>query len=772
MTWQAFVSLTGRLAAAAPRSHRLAAAVAAGLSLSLLARPPWLVPASLAGAAALSATVLAPGRRLGLVSVALVLIGLAFGGARLERLDASTLQAAAGDAGPAVVEVTGPARRGEFAQRIPVRIHELWHRPISEAAQLRLPVTVAAPAQGARLALVATVRAPRGPEPGGSFDERRTLARQGIHAVLSATSYRVIGHRGGLAGAMDRLRERLAGGIAPGLTGERRALVSGIVLGADEGLTSSLRQAFRASGLYHLLAVSGQNVAYVAAGVVLLVWLLGAPRRIGEGAALLAIAGYVGVVGWQPSVVRAGIAGGLTSLAWIADRTRDRWYFALVGAAILLAWNPYTLLDPGFQLSFAAVAAIFVLSPRLERFLDGYPLPAWLRSVLAISTACSVATAPILWWQFDALPVFAVPANALAAPVVAPILGLGLLAALLDLVLPGAAASLAWVNGWLVSYLAWLARTVSGLPGAVVASPTAIALGALVLVTAIGVSRAPRRSRRPLGVAALVALLGGSVALLPRSSGALPAPAALRIALLDIGQGDSILLQVPEGAVLVDQGPPEGHVERLLDHLGVDRLSALVLTHPQRDHVGGAAAVLHRFHVDAVLDPGLPSGSADEARARGEAAARHVPIVTVRAGQRYRLGRLSLRVLWPATPGPPGADPNGYATVLLASYGAIDVLLTADAESDVTGRLALPPVEILKVAHHGSADPGLRALLDRLRPRIALISVGRGNDYGHPAPETLAALADRPHLLVYRTDEDGTVVLETDGGSITVREGV
>ena len=133
------------------------------------------------------------------------------------------------------------------------------------------------------------------------------------------------------------------------------------------------------------------------------------------------------------------------------------------------------------------------------------------------------------------------------------------------------------------------------------------------------------------------------------------------------------------------------------------------------------------------------------------------------------IGRLAVRVLWPDAPGLPSEDPNGRAVVLLASYGDIDVLLTADAESDVLRRLPLGPVEILKVSHHGSEDPGLPALLERLRPRIAIISAGRGNDYGHPRPETLAALAAVPGLAVYRTDLDGTVVVESDGRTLAVR---
>ena len=139
--------------------------------------------------------------------------------------------------------------------------------------------------------------------------------------------------------------------------------------------------------------------------MALLGWLLRLSRRVTELLILSTIAAYVLAVGWQPSVVRAGVAGALASIAWLAARDRDRWWLLLAGAAVLLAWNPYTLLEPGFQLSFVAVAAIFVGVPPLLRVLEGYPVPRALAIVLAVSSVCGLATAPILWLQFDAVPV-------------------------------------------------------------------------------------------------------------------------------------------------------------------------------------------------------------------------------------------------------------------------------------------------------------------------------------------------------------------------------
>jgi competence protein ComEC len=243
----------------------------------------------------------------------------------------------------------------------------------------------------------------------------------------------------------------------------------------------------------------------------------------------------------------------------------------------------------------------------------------------------------------------------------------------------------------------------------------------------------------------------------------------LRVTFLDVGQGDAVLLETPQVRVLVDQGPPEGDVAQQLADMGVRSLSALVLTHPQRDHVGGAAEVLRRIAVGQVLDPGLEATGPEREEALRVAHERGIPVDTLRKGSSFKVGRLVLRVLWPEDAGTPTEDPNLNAVVMTASYGEIDVLLPADAESDVTRRLPLEAVEVLKVAHHGSEDPGLAAELAVLRPRVAVISCGRGNEYGHPRPGTLAALADSPGLTTFRTDRDGRVVVESDGATLEVR---
>lgn len=740
-----------------------------GIATASVARPgAGVVLASALGAATAAAT--AGGRRrVLLAALALFLTGLAWGGLRTTSLERSVFHEL-DIMGRARVVVTGPVRRSRFALRMPALVTQFGGSAVHERILLELP-RGRAPPQGSILDVRARPRRPRGPETG--FDEREWLARQGMHVVLRARDATVVGRRGGIGGVADRLRAHVVRTLASGTDGERRALLTGIVLGEESGLEPALREAFRASGLMHLLAVSGQNVAITALGVVALARLLSLGRRWGEALAIAAVLAYALAAGWQPSVVRAAVAGCLASLAWLAARPRDRWHAMAVGALVLLVWSPYAFLEPGFQLSFGAVAAIFVLVPRLSRTLEGTPIRGRPAELLAVAAACGAVTAPIVWLHFGAIPLWTVPANMLAEPAMPPLVGLSLVAAAVAPVAPPVAAALSWLAGWCAAWIALVARIVSAFPGATIGSGRAIGVVLSVLLAAVLVVRSPRARR---GGAALVAvsfgLSAGAAAWLLADRPAWAPPAGLRLTVLDVGQGDALLLETRTGAVLVDQGPPEADVARQLDALGVRALSVLVLTHPQRDHIGGAADVLRRIAVDLVLEPDiLDAPSSDLSAAHATARSRGTRLVRTRAGDSLRLGRLQLDVLWPDGPGTPGEDPNQRAIVILARFGSTSILLTADAESDVTRRLRLPRVDVLKVAHHGSADPGLPELLRRLRPRVAVISVGAHNDYGHPTAETLGALAAAGAIDVARTDRDGRIVIESDGRRLTVKTG-
>jgi competence protein ComEC len=468
--------------------------------------------------------------------------------------------------------------------------------------------------------------------------------------------------------------------------------------------------------------------------------------------------------------VRAAVAGVLASLAWIAARPRDRWHALAIGALVLLAWMPQSALEPGFQLSFAAVAAIFVVLPRVSGVPDAYPVPRGLWDVLVVAAACGLVTAPIVWLHFGRVALWTIPANVAAEPAMPPLISLSLAAAAIEPVLPGVATAFAWLAGWCAWWLALVARVVASWPSAQVSSPLAV-LAAAALVGAIALVRRLPRHRRREAAAALVslALTASAAACALRPAPSWTPPAGLRVTFLDVGQGDAALVEAPGAAVLVDEGPPEADVAGQLRRLGVRSLTAIVLTHPQRDHIGGAADVLDRLTVGTVAEPGIEAPSPDREAVLSSARRHGIPVVVVHAGEAFAIGRLELRILWPDGPGLPSEDPNQHAVVALVSYGATDVLLTADAESDVTSRLSLGPVEVLKVAHHGSEDRGLPDLLRALRPRVAVISVGAHNDYGHPRPETLAALRAQPGLRTLRTDENGRIVVESDGRALTVR---
>ncbi len=248
--------------------------------------------------------------------------------------------------------------------------------------------------------------------------------------------------------------------------------------------------------------------------------------------------------------------------------------------------------------------------------------------------------------------------------------------------------------------------------------------------------------------------------------GASPPPVSgLRVEVLDVGQGDAILLQ-PAGAaaVLVDGGPPGDGLAGKLEDAGVERLGAAIVTHDQSDHVGGIEELLGRVPIARLVYARLGRQPLGMARAAGA-----VP-VRVAQGSELRSGGLGLEVLWPPRElleeAAPGTDPNQLALVLLARWRGFSMLLTADAEAEAVP-LDPGPVDVLKVAHHGSDDAGLAALLDRTRPRLAVISVGAGNSYGHPTAATLATLAEHG-VRTLRTDEDGTVTIDVGGGAVAV----
>jgi competence protein ComEC len=821
--------------------HLAAGSVAAGLALA-----PAGVSAVL-GSAALIAVALAVLRAapLGALCAALLLAGSAAGDARLAEIDEPAAGPLDGERVTLHAELLTRPRPSMFGASAEVRVTS--GRLSGARLLLRIPQWARLPprtAVGAELALVARVRAIDGPSdrrdgsvgvdadpaaveesssdapPGkdssagaatsGSFDFAGYLRRRGIAGELLLDRARATGRRrGGLAGLLDRMRARAERGVAAGMPPREGALARGMVLGQDERIAEGVREDFRESGLAHLLAVSGQNVMLLGALALPVLAAAGLGPRGRAISLLLLIAVYVPLAGAGPSLQRAGVMGAAGIAAMTLSRPGSRWYALLLAAAATLALNPRATGDPGWQLSFAAVAGILTLGRPLQRCLrrllaattaSGARRPSAARVAdglaegAAISVAATLATAPLLAHHFGSVPLAGLPANLLALPAVAPAMWLGMVKAGLGQlapVLPPAgvvADALGPLARLPVAYLTVLAERFADVPGGQIALPLgspARVIGAYALLVAAAAvlaragralrpraeelaanwRRRPRAQRLAIAMAAVAAMSLPIAGLLAGPG----APGELTVRFLDVGQGDSTLIQHPDGtAVLFDGGPPEAGTVRLLRRSGVRRLSVVVATHASRDHHGGLPDVLDRYPVELLLDGGDGAGHSGFRTVLAEAARLHVRRVPAVAPMTIRAGGLRIAVLSPPArpPGPLPEDPNPRAVVAVVSAGDFDLLLSADAESEALLPLDLPDVDAMKVPHHGSSDPGLPEVLERLRPELAAIEVGP-NTYGHPTPSTLAAL-ERAGARTYRTDRDGTVTVSVDGGEAVV----
>ena len=601
---------------------------------------------------------------------------------------------------------------------------------------------------------------------------------------------------------VGEVRERAEAALGRGMPEREAELARGFVLGQDEGIDAATVEDFRRAGLSHLVAVSGQNVALLVLLAMPVLALLGIPLRARLVWVLALIACYVPLAGAGPSIQRAAVMGGLSVLATIAGRRASTFYALALAAIVTLAIDPAIAGDVGWQLSFAAVLGILLLSTPVKATLLGLfdargPLGRALCEGAAMTIAATLATAPLIAFHFGELSTVSLLANLLALPAVAPAMWLGMLAAAAGQ-LPGFPVAVPnALNAPLLAYIAqvaswcarpgWASLDVSlGGAGLVVAylGVTAGSVAGLRVARRLRIAsrrarRRPRPSLRPgtAIAAALVAIGLAGLLAAPQQGASAPPASGLRVSVLDVGQGDAILFQPSAGQpVLVDSGPPGQGLAAMLEEAGVERLGALVLTHDQSDHAGGVDELLDEIPVGSLLYGAIGRGTLSSARTAG------VPAHRVSRGAQLRAGALRLEVIWP----PPellgeavamdwdeardaSEDPNRLALVMLARWRDFTMLLCADAEAEVAP-LDPGPVDVLKVAHHGSEDAGLDALLDRLRPRLAVISLGSENAYGHPSAVTLASLAEHGvHTL--RTDEEGTVVLDVHPRSITISTG-
>jgi competence protein ComEC len=469
-------------------------------------------------------------------------------------------------------------------------------------------------------------------------------------------------------------------------------------------------------------------------------------------------------------------------LALLAGRPRSRWYVLLLSGFVTLLWNPRWIADPGWQLSFAATAGIAIgAHPIREALLapaqDASRARRAIAEGAAMTMAATIATAPVAALHFGTFSPAALPANLLALPAEAPVMWAGMLIAMLAQVpaVPGATFEvLGWIAGALAGYIGLIAERLAAPRWSQVeleaARPATVIAATLIAAAAVGLAASilrrhraqrPRPSRvavsRGVLVAALAALACTGAALATVRPGSDEVSrAALEVSLLDIGQGDAILLEPARGdPVLVDAGPPGADIADLLRDEGVARLAAVVITHDQADHAGGLDEILDQFEVGAVLTGAPTPALRSQAGSGGHSLSR------LSAGDVLRSGRLRLEVLWPSLDALSTAtaetDPNATSLVAIARVGAFSILLTGDAESELAP-LDPGPVDVLKVAHHGSADAGLGTLLARASPQLAVISVGSDNPFGHPTPEALAELDDAG-VRALRTDLEGEIEL-------------
>lgn len=561
------------------------------------------------------------------------------------------------------------------------------------------------------------------------------------------------------------------------------AVIAAVLIGDRSGLPDETRLRLQEAGTYHVIAISGGNIAILAGLTLLILLACGVTGRGASIATIGVLLAYAQVVTSGPSVWRATIMAVAYLSARLLDHRSPPWQALALAAVVILAVQPLDVRDAGFLLTFGATAAL-IESARLSGVSLPHPRPRrWLVASLAASAAAELALLPVGATTFSRVTGAGLILNLTAVPLMA-------LAQIAGLVVCAFSAveSLAAPAGW-VAHLATMglvdgARLVDLAPWLVVRVPPPPTVLVAAYYASLTVAMLGRGRTRRAAVAGLV--LCGLAMVSGQPAGWLAAwrqPVGLRVTALDVGQGDATLLEVPGGpALLVDAaGSPFGGtfdigarvVTPALWARGLRRLDTLLLTHGDPDHIGGAPSVVADLGPRNVWQ-GIPVGGhagleAVLARAR-QAGAR---VEDKQAGDEVWLGAARIRVLHP-----PPADwersrvRNDDSVAIEVRYGDVAVLLMGDVSAEVERailpRLARSPVRILKVGHHGSRTSTSRELLEHWRPQMALISCGRGNAFGHPAPEVLQRLA-AIGAVVYRTDLDGQITIESDGSAVAVR---
>jgi competence protein ComEC len=619
-------------------------------------------------------------------------------------------------------------------------------------------------------------------------DEVRFSARLGpsepgddvVAVAMPKGTVQLTARAGGIfeVAAMVRGRFRAATDHLPA---DAQGLVPGLVIGDTSRTPPDLTEAMLTTGLSHLSAVSGSNVTLVLAAGMGLCGLLGVRRTWRPWVALGVLAGFVILARPEPSVVRAAVMG-TVGLLGLSTSRRQAGIPALAGAIlVLLVWDPWLARSYGFALSSVATLGLLVFAQPWGRAI-GRCLPRRLRGlgpVLAVPIAAQVVCAPIVVPLQGSVSLIAVVANLLAAPFVAPTTVVGVAVALIATVWVGGAALVAWGAALPAVAIARVARWCVTVPmGSVDWDESAWGAVALAVLTVVAILVAPwawhhSRLRPPLAVAVVLVTTAFVV---PTAVVSWPPPGWLLVA-CDVGEGDGLVVSTGPGhAMVIDTGTEPAVIDGCLQRLGVQVVDLVVLTHFHADHAGGLAGVLDGRSVREIRVSPVAEPVPESRRVAKLAADAGIPIGLLRAGDAFTVGDVSAYVWWPGRPITEVSIPNNGSIVMTLRARGVNVLLTGDMEREAAAEVVRAArtdparwgsVDVLKVAHHGSSNRDDR-ILDFVSGRVALISVGADNDYGHPAPALLRAL-EQLGFAVHRTDLEGDLALVVAGDAVTVR---
>jgi competence protein ComEC len=560
-----------------------------------------------------------------------------------------------------------------------------------------------------------------------------------------------------------RIRDGLQTAASPLPTGPR-GLLPGLVDGDTSGLSPDLVAAFRTTGLTHIVAVSGANVAIVLGAALAIARRLRAGLRAQALVGVLTIVGFVIVARPQASVLRAA-AMGLVAVLALASGRRRRALPALCAAVLCLIYiDPTLARSVGFALSVVATGALLVLAPPLRTWMSR-TLPGWLADALAVPTAATLACAPLIASISGQISLASIPANLLAEPAVAPATILGVLTAGLAQVSMGAAQLAARVAGLPCAWLVLVARTFAAVPGAAVPwrDGASGALTLLVLGSSVGLLLWSARWRGVvLRVLVVVGVVAAGLAVRGRLATQPWPPSDWVLAACDVGQGEAVVARTgPQSGVLVDAGPSPSAVDGCLGALGIRTLVWIVLTGGTAPAVGGVPGALHGRTVSEI-DAGSQLAADADLRVRGWASASHIVVASAKPGVVNAVGNVRWRIVADfASARVVSVDVAGLRVLIAGDLSSADETELVSTVASRSSALASLRADVLVVPHQGAAQDA--AFLDSVHPRIAIVSVGRGNSQHDPSASVLKALSAIAGRVI-RTDQDGDIAISVDQG--------